>query len=442
MAHHYEHGGFPAEAAFHYLRAGNRSLAASANHEAIAHLSRGVELVETVRDGEPRRSLERALKLGLGTPLGRTRSFANPEVGEVYHRARELCDEAADPRDLCRALRGLFSFHLDQGDLATARRYAEELVLVAEAAGQRGPRLVAHLSMAIPLFYGGDSRTGWEHVQRALALYDVRRHRGLAYAYTCDPGVQARIYAALCTCEIGFPDRAAGYVEDAIALAHDVDHPFSLGFSLVTRTAVRLACRDREGVLASAEEALALAESQGATLFIGMSRVAIGWATAHLGPGGAGPKGVAEIEGAIGMLAAAGSGVGGPRMLGCLVDANLELGRIEEGLGAVDVALGISAARGQPFHDAELLRLKGELLVKQGDGHDAAALFDQALETAHAQNARIFELRAAASAARWHAAAGERVAARERLQSVYDGFEEGFGTPDLVAARTLLAELA
>jgi predicted ATPase len=165
-----------------------------------------------------------------------------------------------------------------------------------------------------------------------------------------------------------------------------------------------------------------------------------GWARAESGEGDAG---IAEIQQALVELAGIGSGIGAPQILCQLAEGLRKVGRHDDALGAL--ALGVTQAegQGQHFSDAELHRLRAEILLDR-DGNaveEAEALFHQSLEIARRQEAKSFELRAATSLARLWQRQGKRDAARALLAPLYAWFTEGFATRDLRDAKALLEEL-
>jgi predicted ATPase len=114
---------------------------------------------------------------------------------------------------------------------------------------------------------------------------------------------------------------------------------------------------------------------------------------------------------------------------------------MEEGVILINDALHIVERTGERWFLAELNRLKGELLLGAGHGDDAEELYRQALIIAQEQEAKLWELRAAASLARLRRDQGKRGAGYDLLAPVYGWFAEGFDTPDLREAKALLNEL-
>jgi predicted ATPase len=156
---------------------------------------------------------------------------------------------------------------------------------------------------------------------------------------------------------------------------------------------------------------------------------------------GRGEDTLAEVTEGLGATADAGSQAGAPGASWILARIHQERGRKDDALGVVEAALATSARLGQPFFDAELLRLKGELLLSK-DEAEAEFHFRRALEVARAQEARSFELRTATNLARLWQKQGKKNGARALLAPVYDWFTEGFDTLDLKEAKALLEELS
>jgi predicted ATPase len=184
-----------------------------------------------------------------------------------------------------------------------------------------------------------------------------------------------------------------------------------------------------------------LAEQLGFPFYLGLGRVVRGWARVESWEGEAG---LAEMQQAIVELAGIGSGIGAPTIFFLLAQGLRKVGRHDEALNALGLGVAQAEQQGQHYYDAELHRLRAEILLDT-DGNaveEAEALFGQSLEIARRQEAKTFELRAATSLARLWQRQGKRDATRELLAPVYEWFTEGFDTRDLIEAKALLAELS
>ena len=197
------------------------------------------------------------------------------------------------------------------------------------------------------------------------------------------------------------------------------------------------AARERAGA------ALALCQEHGFPFYLAGSMIVQGWARVEQGEE---EEGVAQIREGL----AAGSEFLRPYFLTLLAEAYRKMGKAEKGLLVVEEALArVQRSHGRQ-HEAELYRLKGELIVQkfkvQGSEfngeEEAEECFRQALDIARRQQAKSWELRAATSLARLWQQQGKTTEARDLLAPVYNWFTEGFDTADLQEAKALLAELS
>ena len=120
----------------------------------------------------------------------------------------------------------------------------------------------------------------------------------------------------------------------------------------------------------------------------------------------------------------------------------MKAGRPEEGLNVLSEALTTAHRSGECYYEAEIHRLRGELLLMQGDEAKAESSFHKAVEKARKQSAKLWELRATVSLARLWQKQGKKEKARGRLAEIYGWFTEGFNTPDLEDAKALVEELS
>jgi predicted ATPase len=224
-----------------------------------------------------------------------------------------------------------------------------------------------------------------------------------------------------------------------VSYARTLGHPFTLAAALFWESLVHWIRRDPAAEqIRAADEVIALSERQSFPFWIGLAKAFRGAALAHAGGG---PVDVAAVSEGLGMAGGTGAQAGVPALLGLLAEAHLAVGQPDQAMPIVEMALAISADTGQPLWDAELHRLKGELMLSLAADAPAERLFRRALDIARAQEARSLELRAARSLARLLHARGNPAQGRAILAPVRSWFREGFATRDLVEASSLLEQL-
>ena len=178
VAHQYAAAGLPIPAIDHYRRAAERAMAASANAEAIAHLTKGLELIDSLPELSERISREIEFRLALGSPLIAIQGWTSVEALAAYTRAKELCAGAGDTPGLFRSLVGLWLIHLTRPDLETASALSRELFDLAAKLGSDDFRLLAELAACVTCFWSGRYTSVLSHAAQVRVLYDPERHRG------------------------------------------------------------------------------------------------------------------------------------------------------------------------------------------------------------------------------------------------------------------------
>jgi adenylate cyclase len=325
-----------------------------------------------------------------------------------------------------------------RGEVAHGAALAERALALAEGRDDEGQQLAAHVQIANPLYMQGKFRLALSHAERAIALYDSDRHRGLAFMYGNDQGVQAFGFAAWSQWLLGQPDRALTRAREGVALGRRIGHPFSLAFALYFEAFVRSIRREVAAQREVGAELIALASAQGFPFWLGLGKAWHAAARALVGQ----REAVDDLMRGIELVATTGSKAGAPGLLHILVEAQQAARMPAEALGTAETALAIAAATGQPFFDGDLHRLKAELVLESGGSADEAeTLLQRALDITRGQESRSFALRAATSLARLLRDQGRVAEARAELAPVYDWFTEGFDTRDLKDAKALLEEL-
>jgi predicted ATPase len=440
LAHHYSRGGNTEKAVEYLQLAGQQAAQRSANAEAVSHFTAALELFKSLPDTPERAQQELTLQVGLAVPLSAA-GFMSPEVREVYTRARELCRQVGETPQLFPVLSGLRTFYHVRGELQTSRELGEQSLSLAQSV-QDPPLLVrAHRMLGDILFWLGELVSAQAYLEQAIALYDSQQHRSQVFLYGYDPGVFGLSYEALVLWFLGYPDQALKRSHEALTLAQELSHPFSLSSAL--NFAVWLHQHRREGQLTQegVETLMTLSTEQGFALWLAWGTAMRGWALAEQGQVA---EGMAQIRQCLDTSRATGAELGRSHYLALLAEAHGKVGQAEEGLSALSEALTLVDQSGERFYEAELYRLKGELVLQSGVWNresEAGKCFQKAIEIAQKQQAKSLELRAATSLARLWQSQGKRQDATDLLAPVYGWFTEGFDTADLIEAKTLLEVL-
>jgi DNA-binding winged helix-turn-helix (wHTH) protein/predicted ATPase/type II secretory pathway predicted ATPase ExeA len=455
LAMHFEQGRAPGRAVQYLAQAAQNAVQRSANREAIDLLRRGLDLVRALPDPGQRAEQELALQVALAVPLMMTRGYTAPEVKAAYERARELCRQIGDTPHIFPVVVGLSRFYYGRSSIERKQSSAAELLRLARRERDPSLLLVAHMMQSGNLFFQGEFARAQTHAEEGLALYDPSVHRTLAFLYGDDPQILCHCWAALALWYRGYPDQALARVHLALRTAQDLGYPFGLVFARFWTAFLHQARGEPAGVEEHSEALIMLAESQGIPQFAAMGTILRGWVVTQLGRQA---EGVDQIRQGIARLRAVGQELGRPYFSALLAEAYRQCGRPEEGLSVVNEALAVTQTTGECMHQAELYRLRGELLCRAGrgapDGHrksapdagatgsaEAEACVRTALEVAGRQGAKSLELRATVSLSRLWQRQGDAEKARRMLAQAHRWFAEGHDTQDLREAKALLAEL-
>jgi class 3 adenylate cyclase/predicted ATPase len=437
LAHHLTAAGLADAAISAWRAAGELSMRRMALSEAISNLTRGLQVISTLPPSSERDAGELELRALLGPALIATKGFAAPEVEQTYNRARILCRQMADTPQTFPVLYGLWAFYLVRAEMLTARELVEQLWQLARNANDSGLLLVAHRAMATTFHFEGEFVLAQEHAAQGTALYDPEQHSTLALPYGEHPAVVCQCFAAHGLSCLGYPDRALTSIQSALALARQLAHPVMLVQALDFAAWVHQCRREEQLTRQQAEATIALATEHSIPFFLAHATVLGGWALVEQGQRA---EGIAQIRQGLAAHGATGAVVPLPSVL--LADAYGKVGQPEQGLRVVAEALA-EVHKGLRYYEAELYRLRGELLLGvSADNHpQAERSFQQALDIARRQQAKAFELRAAMSLSRLWQRQGKRAAAHQLLAPIYGWFTEGFETADLREAKALLEVL-
>jgi tetratricopeptide (TPR) repeat protein len=431
LAHHCEEAGLTEKAVEYWLAAGHQAWAHSAAAEAAALLRRGQALIPTLPDGDWRRETELDLLIALRPALGQTKGLAAAEVGETLARARVLAEAVERPEQLIALLWGQGLFHTYRSEHQQALAIAEQMAKIGESREHIGAKLRGRLLRGWTGYLVGEFVAGRALQEECLDFADPVRRVISSDTHALALGVLASTLTIL-----GYLDQAHSRLNEALAASRRLGHAYTMG-AVIAQAGVGF---DRSPQLQRwAEELLALAAEHGFPLWSG-------WGTAFRGRSfcalGQAQDGQALLAEGLAAIRATGAVTWTPTPLAWLAEACAALGQPGAALGHLDEAAQLIAATGERFYEAELHRVRGDLLHAAADRSAGERSYRLAIAIAERQGAKLLQLRAAASLARFWREEGKRTQARDLLAPVYDWFTEGFGSPVLQDAKALLEELA
>jgi len=438
VAHHCAEGALTKEAVDYWTRAGKRAGRRLAYTEAVAYFQRGIELVGTLPGNADTAEQELSLQIGLGYAFIPSKGYTAPESIRAFTRARDLCARVGQSASLFGALWGLSVFNMVRGELRPADDFAQQCLAFAETSGSPADSVEAHLARGLTSHRLGDWVSAKVHLDKCRAAYDPVAHRDHVFVYGQDPKVCGTAWHAVVLWSLGYPEQALASGRDALAVAREVSHPFSQCYAFHAMWYVHGLRGEHAESLKHADALTALARDQGFPFWAMIGQTLRSLTLIRSKNGGS--QEIQQICNAIAAMRAFGAGEPALRMQNFLSEAWATLGDGESGLPICEEALDLARQHGQREPEADLLRLRGDLLLlcdpKAQD--DAAGCYRASIEVARQQQAKSLELRAALSLVRLWLAQANRAPARELLEPLYGRFTEGFDTRDLREAAVLL----
>ena len=441
LAHHYTEAGLIEPALPYWQQAGQRAVERSAHVEAISHLTTGLEVLQYLPATPERTQQELTLQLALGAPLLMLKGHTAPEVEHAYSRALEICQQAGDSPQRFAALEGLWAFYNARGMFHISRGLAEQSLVLAQ--NMCDPLFIheAHVSLGTTLFSLGEFVAARAHLEQACTFYASYEGRAETLSSGIARSVSSFCWASWSLWMLGYPDRALTRNDESLTVAQKVAHAYSLGCALYMSAILYQYRGESQRVQVQTAELLTFAREAGFARWLAGATILQGWVLAQQGEPEAG---IVQIQHGLVAWRAMGGKLAQPYLLGLLAEAHGNAGQAAEGLRVLGEALAIVDESGERRFAAELHRLKGELLLQQARSLRTAAeiCFRQAIDMARDQQAKSLELRAVMSLSRLWQTQGKRAEAYQMLAEIYGWFSEGFETPDVREAKSLLATLA
>ncbi len=440
LAYHYQEASNHQLAIRCWFEAGQRALAHSANVEAIANFRKALQLLNALPETAERTKQEIDIQLALGIPLIAVQGYASAETREAFSRARSLCLRLGNVPEYFQSLFGLWGHSWMGGKNDDALRMADEFLARSRASSDPVLPMVAHRMMGSTLLTIGEFQQSAYHFEETIRLSIVKGKQSLYSLYMVEPQAASLLLLSWDLWFLGYPDQSLSRVSEALALARDLAHPYTVAFAHYMTSVVHLLRGDAARALANAEKSLEVSKEQRFSLYATLSRISRGLAVGYLGR-----IGEAKVDIELGIDEARRRGVGFmlPMMNSWLADMHAKAGENERALSIVEQVLAnIGDMTGRSW-ESELHRQRAQILLTLDPSKigEAESHLKTSIEVARGQGAKALELRAATSLAELWRTQGRLEEARALLDPICLWFKEGAETADLRRAREIQSSL-
>jgi serine/threonine protein kinase/tetratricopeptide (TPR) repeat protein len=422
-----------AESATYYLVASQAAAKMFAYNEAIALSRRGLNVVKRLGVSPEQRLQEMGLHVSMGLGLMAVHGHAASDVEQTFNRARELSAEVEEGPELVPLLRGLIFFYNQRLELDKALELGEQLLRISNAQKNSSLSVEALFSRSLTFYFKGDFASAFRDGEAATSLMGIGPEASKRIPKSAVVG--CRVVAASSLWVLGYPDQAAARMREAVSIAEQLAHPFSLGFTFSWAALLQLHLGEWLLAQQHAEAARAIAREHGFPLWLANADLYGGFALVNQGRL---DEGIALLRQGLQTESDSGAEIGRPYSLALFAQSLGIRGDIEQALDVMDDAMELADRVPEHMARAELFRLKGELLLRGCTQEDqllieeATECFRQATEIARRQQAKSLELRALTSLCQ------VRRDQLHELKACIDAFTEGEDTADLRLARKVL----
>jgi predicted ATPase/class 3 adenylate cyclase len=434
MAQHSAEAELKVKAVNYWLKAGQQALARSAMMEAVAQLRKGLDILAGLPDDPWRRQQELDLLIALAPALAATKGYSATDVGETIARVRVLAEQIDRPEHLVSQIYGQWAFYFVRSEHKLALSLAQQFEKIGEARNDVVAQLLGRRANGMTRCYLGEFVAARTLLEQCHGLGDPAL-RTIGAGQDTYATMLAQLAVTLA--HLGYIDQARVRLNEAFSEARRFRQGLTLPNVLVRANWIESISRSAE-MQRHTEELLALSTEHGFPLYLGFGLVYRGlWLNAL----GQAQEGLTLLKQGLAAIRATGAVVGTSFALTGLAEAYAILGQPVEGLNSLAEAAQIIETTDERYQEADLHRVRGELLDAIGDRAAAEQSYCQALAIAARQSAKVFELGAATDLAHLWRDQGKRSEARDLLAPIYNWFTEGFDTRVLQDAKALLDQL-
>ena len=386
LAQHCTEAGLTANAVNYRRRAAQFAVAQSAHLEAIAEATKGLEALAGLPDGPERRRQELDLQLALGRGFLIAKGDAASETGSAYSRAVELSTQVDAIPQTFQALYGRYFFHWARGELRLAHELAHQFLEIAQNQGDASARATGTRIVGVVSLRLGRPSAARVYLEQALEQVSGC-HSMQASIYPFHPRISCLCLMSGTFLTLGYPDQALSFTRQALAEAEVLAHPESIAYAIEEAAAFYKDVGDVQTAQEQAEQLIALATEQGYPYFLAEGRLVQAWALGQQGRVG---EAIRQMRQAVSAMRVAHKGIGMPCRLLSLAGMHMRARQVPDGLDVLTEALSLVESTGERWFEAELHRVRGELLLRSADPEWATAeeCFRQAITVAQGQQAK------------------------------------------------------
>ena len=439
LAHHYTEANLHPQAIDYWWKAGMKARERSAYAEAISHFKRGLELIAKLDQSADLDQLEFRFQFALGVSHVAARGYAAEEVGQIFDRALELAERAKDGMNHFFVLRMTWAWHVVRAEFGLCRELSDQVEQLSRQQNDPAVLLEGHFAQALTRFYRGDFVGSREHAEKGFALYDRQRCQKIAEQTGQNSGITIQCYLAWSFWFLGYADQALARLNEAVRMARELNHPYSLAYAIAHLGRLQDYCRLGGDLRQTGSELLETGREYAFPFWESIGHLEIGRALLHEGHPG---EAIEETRIGLEIHERTGAQLSLPYHHCLFAQANIQLGHLDRARSALDEAWTAMRRSEETAHKSELYRLDGEFerARPDGDAQYAQSCFQQAIEVARLQQAKSLELRAALSRARSYPPADKDDPNFRSLADIYSWFSEGQQLPDQAEAKAILAQ--
>jgi DNA-binding SARP family transcriptional activator/predicted ATPase len=438
LARHYRAAGLISQAVGYYLQACKVAQQIYANNRAYDLASEGLALVKQLPMSAERDWQELSLYLILASAVRVLEGWASTKLYQIVNQAWDLSHKVDNPEPRFRLSKALFSYHIVRGDLDQAQHLGEQLLAISIQEQTPLFLVIAYNCLAGINFHRGQYQMAYELFEKSLVYYTPQQHKEHIFFDGADYGILSLGWQSHSLWCLGYPDQALKQCLKAVNLSEVFAHPASQVMALVYLGILYQLRQETEEARMCGESCLSLVSHHTIGYYQEVASILRTWSLVCTNPD---LDRVNDFRVALNQFRAIGGGIRWNYYFSLLAELYGRIGELQTGLKTLDKAFAVVAGNGEHWWDAEMYRLRGNLLLLQSNDSLAEADYQQAINLARDKAALSLEMRAAISLARLWQGQGRVMEAYELLSAVYNQFTEGFDTPDLKDAQALLADL-